>query len=209
MGAAVLNLIESVRAVIYGRRSVRREYLPDEIAPEILRDLVRDAMQAPSGSNSQCLRFVIETGQTRIAYLAQARPGFPGMANAAALILVLADRTRFRQTAPGLRELWRPLAYQDAAAAIQNMLLSATALRLASCWVSAFPEMEGTPALRGGTWQQVLSRYALGENLEPMGIVALARVLPAAMAGDETHRGRPVRRGSTDSAILFFGERAP
>jgi nitroreductase len=125
--------------------------------------------------------------------LARFRLGNEFMAQASALVLVFQDRAV--DTSRGSRgAVWRQLGYQDAAAAIQNMLLLATACELGSCWVSAFANMDGTPMLGGRTWAEALEPYGLSPSLEIMGIVALARVPAEALAGDETHHGRPRAR---------------
>jgi nitroreductase len=75
---------------------------------------------APSGYNRQPWEFVVVTQRARIEQLAS--PVAQWMGQAGALIAVVMDPTS---------EYW----LEDASAAIENMLIAATALGYGSCWV--------------------------------------------------------------------------
>ena len=195
------GLIEAVRTVIRGRRSARRGYLAAPIDGESLTDILAAGVAAPSGSNAQAVRFLVETRRPSIERMAGFRLGNDFIGQAAALILVFQDR--IMDTSGGSRgEVWRQLGYQDTAAAIQNMLLLATAYGLGSCWVSAYANMDGTPMLSGRTWAEALEPYGLASGLEIMGIVALAHLSADVPVGDERHHGRPVPRGPVRDYVL-------
>jgi len=167
------------------RRSTRGGFQSDPIPEADLLGLIQAATFAPSAGNAQDTRFLILTDPADIAYLGEARPCWPYqsrspaggiLARARALILVLSDTDIWEAARPrGHPAAWAHLPAQNAAAAIQNILLTATAKGLASCWVSASPEMDGTPILRGKTWAEILSRWGISERYQPYGIVMIGR----------------------------------
>jgi len=199
MGSAAVETVETILGVIRARRSIRRGYTGRKIANDCLLDILAAAVWAPSGSNAQAVRLLVETRRDCIVKLAQLRLGNDFLADASALVLVFQDRSL--DSSRGSRgAVWRQLGYQDAAAAIQNMLLVATAYGLGACWVSAFANMDGTPMV-AGTWAQGLAEYGLSSDLEIMGIVCLGHT-SGVPAGDETHRGRHVMRGRVLDYVL-------
>lgn len=199
-----MEALEAVRGAIRARRSVRSGFLPQPVGRELLLELVGAGVCAPSGSNTQSIRFLVESRPEEIRRLAGFRR-LPGdiLAGARALILVFADRSAVDWTGHRYSDLWRRLAYQDAAAAIQNILLLATAAGLGSCWISADLEMEGTPLLAGQTWAAALAPYRLPASQEIVGIVMLGHI-EGPPAGDVTHHGRPVARRPVREYILGF-----
>jgi len=58
---------------IYKRRSIRK-YKPDSISKEIIVELLKAAMAAPSGMNRQPWEFIIVTDASMRAKLADAHP---------------------------------------------------------------------------------------------------------------------------------------
>lgn len=195
-------LTAALRMVIHARRSCRRGYTGEPIERAVIDDILAAGVAAPSGSNRQAVRFLLETRRAEIERLSRFRLGNEFIAQASALVLVFQDRAA--DTSGGSRgAVWRQLGYQDAAAAIQNMLLLATAYGLGSCWVSGFANMDGTPMLGGRTWVEALELYGLSPSLEIMGIVVLARVPAGALAGDETHHGRPRARRPLREYLLY------
>lgn len=194
-----MDALETVRAVIRARRSVRRGYTDKPVSRETLLAIVEAGTQAPSGSNTQSVRFLVETRPAEIRKLAAIRRDADKVLSMArALVLVFVDRSKAKSG-----EVWGQLGYQDSAAALQNMLLVATAAGLGSCWISAYRNMEGGPLLSGLPWAAALDSYALPASTEIMGIVALGHT-GAAPAGDETHRGRPVARRPVGDYVLAW-----
>jgi len=128
-------------AVIETRRS-RRRWLDAPVAAQLLSGLVKAGIAAPSGSNAQCVRFRIVQDKEAIAAICCAKHhhGFDKN-HPAAVILIGYDYNvpgtiLYRKAA----ERWLPLAYQDVAAAMQNMLLTAESVGLAACCVSVFDD---------------------------------------------------------------------
>lgn len=191
---------EALGCIIKSRRSVRRGYTKRPVPEDVLRAILEAGVAAPSGSNAQRVRFYAETDRAEIARLGSLRymPAVGGepeslLSQAAALVFVFTTPVEGR---------WHSLAAQDTAAAIQNMLLMATAFGVASCWVSAYTWMSRTPYLSGKAWHEVLPWLAeqFDAGLEPFGSVVLG--YSTCMEGDVTHRGRAVVRQPLEAYLL-------
>jgi nitroreductase len=127
------------------RHSVRIFDTSREVAPELVDELLRCACLAPTAGNVQPWRFfVVREPQLKEA-LARAALGQGFVATAPLDIVACAD-LQAHATSYGKRgaELY---AIQDTAAAVQNILLTATSLGLGSCWVGAFNEEEAARTL--------------------------------------------------------------
>jgi nitroreductase len=92
---------------------------------------------------------------------------------------------------------WSKLASQDCAAAIQNMMLMASAHGVASCWFSAYADMDGTFRMKDMKWSDVLPQKG---NLQPFGILQLG--YSTRMQGDVEHRGRKVERNELEAYLI-------
>jgi nitroreductase len=126
--------------VIEARRSVR-EYRPDPVSDEHVRLVLAAAMAAPSASGKDPWRFVVVRSAATRAALAEALPHAPMLRNAPVGIVVCGDLEVAHD---------RQLSYllQDCAAAIENLLLAATALGLGSCWLGIHPREARLRAVR-------------------------------------------------------------
>ncbi|MEN3010775.1 MAG: nitroreductase family protein [Candidatus Bipolaricaulaceae bacterium] len=128
-----MDVFEAMRA----RRSVRR-YLREPIPEGVVEELLSAAVLAPSAGNAQPWRFVVVRDPGLREGLAAAAYGQSFLAEAPVVIVVCADLERARRA---YRERGETLyCLQDTAAAIQNLLLAATAKGLGTCWVGAFDE---------------------------------------------------------------------
>lgn len=138
---------------IFARRSIRK-YQNKALEAEKLTKILEAAMAAPTARNKQPWRFITvqsEEGKNRIM---AAHPYSLMLKTAPCAVIVCADKaeaTDFFQ--------------QDCAAAIQNMLLSATDLGLGSVWLGVYPNEERTNG--------ICKAFNLPENIIPVGIVVL------------------------------------
>jgi nitroreductase len=152
-GAIRLDIFEAIEA----RRSVRAFTADRPVSDEAVQRLLASACLAPSAGNVQPWRFYVVRREELKAGLAAAALGQSFLSQAPLVIVVCADLDAHAQ-AYGKRgvELY---AVQDCAAATQNILLAATALGLAACWVGAFREREAAAALN------------LAGNIRPLAMV--------------------------------------
>lgn len=107
---------------IHARRSVRK-FRPEPVCRDDLKRIVAAGIDAPSGCNAQLRQYVVVDDAGMMDKL---RPFSHALESAAAVVVLLVDPkpTRFG-------EFW----VQDASAAMENMLIAATALGYGSCWV--------------------------------------------------------------------------
>lgn len=162
-----MDVFEAIRA----RRSVRR-YLSDPVPDEVLEELLSAAILAPSAGNAQPWRFIVVRDLKLREDLVAAAYGQSFLAEAPVVIVVCADLERARRAYHQRGETLYCL--QDTAAAIQNLLLAATAKGLGTCWVGAFDE------------GKVAELLGLPRGLRPVALVPVGK--PA-----ETPPARPRR----------------
>lgn len=121
---------------ISGRRSIRA-YLEDrDVEPEKIRRLLEAAMAAPSACNLQPWEFIVVTDKERVRAIKQSIARW-GDYNAPLIIVVCGDPDRIPWDGDH--------GVLDCAAAIENMLIAATAMGLGSVWIGGFDP----PAIRG------------------------------------------------------------
>jgi nitroreductase len=112
-----MDVFEAIAA----RKSVR-SYRPDPVPKEVVERIVDAGRQAPSGNNIQPWEFVVVTDAGMRQQLAQICTAGRFIAQAPVCIVVFCRATKYY--------------LEDGSAAIENMLLAATALGLGSCWVA-------------------------------------------------------------------------
>ncbi len=151
------------------RRSVRSFDPNRDVPEEMVEEILRCGCQAPSAGNVQPWRFIVVRDEGLKQALAAAALGQDFVAQAPVVIVVCADLAS-HSLSYGQRgvELY---SIQDTAAAIENMLLAATALELGACWVGAFREDEAARALHLVKDMRPLALipvgYAAGETQTP------------------------------------------
>jgi nitroreductase len=123
-----MELMEAVRT----RRSVR-QWKPDPVPDETLKEVVEAAARAPSGSGDQPWAFVVIRDQGKLKRLRAAAPGIAG--RAPAVILICLDHRR-ADAQSGTREY--DMVHLTLGAAMQNLLLAAHDQGLGACAIGSF-----------------------------------------------------------------------
>lgn len=100
------------------RRSIR-DFTGEQIPISDLKKIINAGRLAPSGNNRQPWEFIVVTDRTILQRLSKAAAW---SADASAMIVVVMDP---------VSKYW----VEDGSAAIENMLLAATALGYGSCWL--------------------------------------------------------------------------
>lgn len=129
-----------------------RYFKPDAIPEPTLTRILEAGCWAPSAGNLQPWYFYVVAGQSRKQQLAEACFDQVQVADAPAVIVILADPARSNERyAERGAQLY---CIQDTACAAENMILAAEGLGIKSCWVGAFDEtavqeiVEAPPRLR-------------------------------------------------------------
>jgi nitroreductase len=150
---------------IYGRRSIR-QYTDQPVTEELVTELIRAAMAAPSAGNEQPWHFVIIDDRKKLDVIPKFHPYAAMLKEAPVAIAVCGDTHLERHTG-----FW----VQDCSAAIQNLLLAAHAKGLGACWLAVYP--------RDDRVARTKLLLALPEKVIPLAIVALG--YPAEKKGRE------------------------
>lgn len=125
-----------IQKAIYGRRSIRH-YKNKPFSDDILTEILQSAIEAPSAGNVQARKYYVVTNQEIKKKLAKASLNQNFIFEApVAIVVCVDDRIKKRYGSRGT-ELY---AILDCAASIQNMMLTAYAHDLGTCWVGAFDE---------------------------------------------------------------------
>ena len=153
---------------IFKRRSIRK-YENKEISDAVLRDLFEAAMAAPSAVAKDPWHFLLVRERETLDRVVKILPNGQMLRQAPVAIIVCGDIN----WAHG-----NELSYmlQDLSAAVENILLAATALGLGSCWLGMHPRPERIDNIR--------KLFSLPENIIPMCGIALG--WPAENPGPRT-----------------------
>ncbi|MEM2864195.1 MAG: nitroreductase family protein [Candidatus Bathyarchaeia archaeon] len=144
---------------VEGRRSIRA-FRGDPVDDGVLRRVLEAAQWAPSAGNLQAREFIVVRDPKVKGDLARAALGQWFMAEAPVNIVVCAnlERSASRYGDRGRRFY----AWMDAAAAVENLILAAHALGLASCWIGAYRDEEVAEVLGLPGWIKPVAIIPLG-----------------------------------------------
>jgi nitroreductase len=127
-------------SVFWGRRSIRA-YTSRAVPDDVIADLLRAAMAAPSAAARDPWRFVVIQDPAMLRRAAAALPHGRMLGGASAGIVVCGELSAAHDG---------QLSYllQDCSAAIENLLLAAHVLGLGACWLGVHPREPRIAALR-------------------------------------------------------------
>jgi len=129
---------------ILKRKSIR-SFAPKGLTDEDIEILIQSAIRAPNAGNMQPWAFVAVRDRDVKQALVEAAHGQSFIAAAPLVIVVCADPAR---TAPRYGDRGTNLyCLQDTAAAVENIILTATHNGLGTCWIGAFDEGMAAAAL--------------------------------------------------------------
>lgn len=143
--------------IIFQRRSIR-QYSDREISGDLLHMLLEAAMAAPSACGRDPWHFVVVKNPEMLTAIAEGLPNGKMLGEAAIGIVVCGDMERAHGG---------ELSYliQDCSAAIENLLLAATANGLGGCWLGVHPREERIAHIR--------SLLSIPESVIPVSVIAL------------------------------------
>ncbi len=137
---------------IYARRSTRN-YKPDPVPDEVLLELIKAGIYAPTARNQQAWRFIVVTNKEEIDKYADrtkqlwqkylplkvaAALGIGGKALSNFSKMLKSPASHLFHHAPALVFVFAPkgrLVAEDCACAAENMMLAAKSLGIGSCWI--------------------------------------------------------------------------
>jgi len=121
-----MNIFQAISA----RYSHKEAFLPDPVPIEDLKKIAEAGINAPSGANRQSVRLVILPDRSALDPIANAALT-EGLRTAPAAIALLTDKT----VTPTTNAM--NFEKEDYSAAMQNILLAATALGYSSLWLDS------------------------------------------------------------------------
>jgi len=142
---------------IFSRRSIRA-YEAKAVEDSLVKDLLEAGMAAPSAVCKDPWRFVVVKTRDMLTRISEGLPNGKMLASAGVGIVVCGD----------IREAHdRQLSYllQDTSAAIQNILLAASALGLGACWLGVHPREDRIAHVR--------KLLGLPEEIIPVSVVSV------------------------------------
>lgn len=126
-----------VEEAIKKRRSIRK-YLDRRVEWEKVGKVIEAASYSPSAGNIQNWQFIVVTDEKSKQEIAEASLKQYWIATAPLLIVICDKKEEIRRFYGERGE--RLYSIQNCALAAQNIMLTATALGLSTCWVGAFNE---------------------------------------------------------------------
>jgi nitroreductase len=148
-----MDILELIKT----RRSIRSFKQNRKVEKKDILRLLEAAIWAPSGGNVQPWKFFVVTNPDKRNGLFEASYRQEYILEAPVSMVICIDEAKARAKY-GERGL-NLYAIQDTAAAVQNILLSAVATGLGTCWIGAFDEKKTRDCLE------------LGNNLRPVAII--------------------------------------
>jgi nitroreductase len=161
--------------VIEARHSVRAFDPGQDVPSEVIQRILKAAIQAPSAGNRQPWHFVVVRREQVRERLARAAGGQSFVAQAPVVIVVCADAGRSAERY-GNRGT-NLYCIQDTAAAVEHILLAATALGLGCCWVGAFDDSAAAGALQLSATLHPVAMIPIGVPMRPSSRVTTRRDL--------------------------------
>ncbi|AKN31438.1 NADH dehydrogenase [Clostridium carboxidivorans P7] len=115
--------------IILNRKSIRK-YKDIKVSSEIVEDLLRAAMAAPSAGNEQPWDFIILRDKAIMKKITEFHPYSKPLLNADVAIVVCGDKAK---------EKFEGYWVQDCSAASENILLAAEDKGLGAVWLGVYP----------------------------------------------------------------------
>jgi nitroreductase len=144
---------------ILTRRSVR-SFTDAPVSEDLIADLLRAAMAAPSAGNQQPWQFVVVRDPAVRNVIAGANPYGGSARQSPVVVVVCGDLSREQRP-----DFW----VQDCAAATQNLLLAAHAAGLGAVWCGTYPREERMGPIKAALG---LPEHVLPFSVVPIGYPA-------------------------------------
>jgi len=119
--------METMDAILT-RRSIRK-YLPEPVSRDMVKNILKAGMSAPSAGDEQPWHFIIIDRRDLLEKISEMHPYAKMLKNTPAVLLICAD-----PNVPKFKDFW----VQDCSAASENMLLAAHAQGLGAVWIGIY-----------------------------------------------------------------------
>lgn len=140
---------------IFSRRSIRK-YLPKPVASDLIENVLKAGMNAPSAGDEQPWHFIIIDKHELLQKISEIHPYAKMLKDAPVAILVCGDQGILK-----FKDLW----VQDCSAASENMLLAAHDMGLGAVWIGVYPAENLV--------KEVRSILNIPQNIVPFSIIGM------------------------------------
>lgn len=123
---------------ILNRKSIRK-YKDIKISDEIVEELLRAGMAAPSAGNEQPWEFIVLRNKELMKKITEVHPYSKMLLNTDVAIVVCGDEAK---------EVFKGYWVQDCSAATENILLAAEAKGLGAVWLGVYPLADRVEAIK-------------------------------------------------------------
>lgn len=142
---------------ILERRS-HRSFTDTPIPDDVLENILKAGMFAPSAMNSQPWEFLIMMADEKRTAVSELVPFWSMLKNAPLAILVMANTQNYRAST-------KEFIVQDCSASTMNMLLAAQAQGLGGVWLGLYPKQD--------IMSKISKIYNIPDHVNPFSIIAL------------------------------------
>ena len=123
---------------IFNRRSIRK-YTNEVVSENLIEQILRAGMSAPSAGNEQPWHFIVISGRNVMDDIQKIHPYSHMLKEASHAIVVCGELSL---------QKYEGYWVQDCSAAMQNMLLMSQELGLGSVWLGVYPQVERVNSLK-------------------------------------------------------------
>jgi len=162
---------------IFGRRSIRK-YTPQPVPEELVTELLKAAMSAPSAGNEQAWQFIVIRDRALLDAVPKFHPYSAMLKYASVAVLVCGDLSR---------EKFKGFWVQDCSAATQNLLLAAAAQGLGAVWTGVYPLEDRVSGMRK---LLNLPEHVIPLSLVPVGFPAELPAKADRFKAERVHKDR-------------------
>lgn len=142
---------------ILERRS-HRTFLEKQVEDDVIENLLRAGMFAPSAENSQPWEFLVMKDSKKKEEVSMLRPYWRLLKNAPLGILIMGNKQGYRAST-------KEFIVQDCSASTQNILLAAQAQGMGGVWLGLYPKTD--------VMQKIREIFCIPEHVLPFSVVAI------------------------------------
>ncbi len=143
---------------IFKRRSVR-SYIPNKpLAEETIKDILEAGMACPTACNMKAYEFIVIDDVEKLKEVSKCLPYGKFLADASLGIIACGNISKVNAG---------ELSYllQDTSAAIQNILIAVSELKLGSCWLGVHPREDRIKGIK--------KIFSLPDNIIPVSVISI------------------------------------
>jgi exopolysaccharide biosynthesis predicted pyruvyltransferase EpsI/nitroreductase len=188
------NILSSDTLTVIKRRRSIRKFNGLPIPKDKINAIVEAGIYAPSAANMQATRFKIVTDPSLIQKVCNQCSPWLIQSNPSLVIAVCYNLSQPNKVGVNMKshsEPWRRFIWQDTACAMQNMMLAAESLRLASCWASISPSKFGSQE------KNLSNLLALNADLKLTCLLLVGYPLQTVDYDSAVHQGYKIKRNLT------------